>query len=107
MIELFVIFGLVLDILFTYKFLIIYKERFPKKDYTAVETNPLIRSLVRQLGIFDGIMISGGIIFCILVLLLSIIPYHWKYFLLGVYYMMVTFHLTNFLAIRRIKKVKQ
>ncbi len=103
MINQFVLFGCILDLILTYNFLSLYQKRFPKKDYTVVETNPLIRNAVRSLGLIDGIIISGIIIIAILMVLLAVLPYHWKYFLLGVYYMMVCFHLINFLSLKRME----
>lgn len=107
MIGYFVVLGLLLDLFLTYKFLNLYRLKFPKKDYLVVEANPLIRFMVRRAGLGTGMIYSGVIIMVILLWLLMVLPHHWKYFLLGVYYMMVTFHLTNFLAIRRIKGVKK
>lgn len=107
MIELFVLLGLMLDLFLTYQFLETYRQRFPKKDYTAVETNPLIRFCIRKFDLFGGMMVSGFVISIILVWLLTILPYQWKYFMLGVYYMMVTFHLLNFLAVKRLGEVKK
>lgn len=101
MINTFVMIGSLLDLVLTYKFLSLYKQRFPKKDYTIVETNPMIRYAVRSMGLLDGILISGLVILFILGILLNLIPYHWKFFLAGVYYMMVAFHLINFLALKR------
>lgn len=106
MINFFVILGLVLDLILTHNFLKLYKKRFPKKDYTVVETNPLIRHAVRNMGISEGIALSGAIILIILLVILSVIPYHWKYFLAGVYYMMVCFHLINFLSLKRMEVKK-
>lgn len=102
-IELVVMLGSVSDLILTYNFLKLYKEKFPKKDFLVVESNPLIKNRVRAKGLQEGMFQSAIIILSILIMLLHIIPIHWKYFLLGVYYMMVTFHLTNFLAIKRDK----
>lgn len=103
MITYFVMIGSLIDLLLTYNFLSLYKKRFPKKDYTAVETNPLIRHNIRSMGLSEGMAFSGVIILIILMVLLSILPYQWQYFLAGVYYMMITFHLTNFLALKKME----
>ena len=103
LIEFFILLGSFLDLTLTYHFLKIYKERFPKKDYLAVETNPLVRTLCRSRGLGDGITMSGLIIFSILIALFFFLSENFKYFLAGVYYMMVTFHLTNFLALKNLK----
>ncbi len=107
MIDYFVLLGLIFDLWLTWQFLDIYRERFPKKDYTAVETNPLIRFCVRKFGLNGGMIISGFVIMIILIWLLTVLPYQWKYFMMGVYYMMVAFHLLNLLAVKRLGEVKQ
>ena len=106
MIEYFVLLGSVIDLVLTYQFLSLYKIRFPQKDYTVVETNPLVRNLIRMLGLKDGMILSGIIILVVLMVILAYIPYHWKYFMLGVYYMMICFHLINFLSLRRMEVKK-
>ena len=106
MINLFIFMGCALDLILTKNFLELYKKRFPKKDYTVVETNPLIRNAIRSMGIRDGVIFSGVIIIMLLLVLLSMLPYHWKYFLAGVYYMMVCFHLINFLSLKRMEVKK-
>lgn len=98
--------GCILDLVLTYKFLSVYKKKFPKKDYTVVEANPLIRNAIRSLGLVDGMILSGVIILAILGMLLIILPYHWKYFLAGVYYTMICFHLVNFLSLKRMEVKK-
>jgi len=103
MINYFVMLGLLLDLILTYNFLKIYKEKFPKKDYTAVETNPLIRTAIRSMGLTEGIIFSGFIILMILMVVLKMIPYQWRYFLAGVYYMMICFHLLNLLSLKRME----
>lgn len=95
--------GLLLDLLLTYKFLGLYKKRFPNKDYTVVETNPLLRYMVRTQGLGEGIISGGGIILMVLIALIFILPSGGKHFLAGAYYMMIVFHLTNFLALNRLK----
>lgn len=95
--------GLVLDLFLTYRFLGVYRNRFPDKDYAAIESNPLIRFFIREKGLGEGIIMSGLIIFLILLVLIVYLSENWKYFLAGVYYMMVTFHLLNFLALNRLK----
>lgn len=103
MIEFFVILGLILDLILTYNFLKIYKKRFPKKDYTVVETNPLIRTAIRKMGLNEGMALSSVIMIMMLMVILKMIPYEWRYFLAGVYYMMVCFHLINFLSLKRME----
>ena len=102
----FVLLGSMLDLFLTYKYLGIYRYKFPKKDYLAIEANILVKYCCRIKGLGEGILISGTIIVSILLVLLQVLPERWKFFMAGVYYMMATFHLTNFLAIKRMKEVK-
>lgn len=107
MIDSFVMLGSILDLTLTYNYLKLYKAKFPHKDFIVIESNPLIRSLVRSKGLKEGMITSSIIILFILMAILYVSSTPWKYFLAGVYYMMVTFHLTNFLAIKRMKGGKQ
>ena len=105
LINLIVVVGFVLDIILTRVFLGVYKKRFPGKDYTVVETNILVRGLIRRFGLNQGIIISTIIILVLLGLLLRfVLGTFGKGFLAGAYYMMVFFHLTNFLALRRLNR---
>lgn len=97
------ILGSVLDLFLTYKYLGIYKEKFPKKDWTVIEANPLIKICVRMKGLGEGMLIAGTVIIAIMVVLINVLPTRWKFFLAGVLYMMNVFHLINFLAIKRME----
>ncbi len=99
----FLILGFALDLILTYKYLKIYAAKFPDKDFTVIESNPLIRFTIKQFGVGHGVAAGGVIILGILIILLKLLPVNWKFFLAGVYYMMVTFHLTNFLALKRMQ----
>ncbi len=96
------IIGCLLDLLLTYNYLRLYKKQFPNKDFAIIEANPLIRNFIRRFGLLDGVVYSGGIILFILTLLIAFLPVNGKFFLAGAYYMMVTFHLTNYLALKRL-----
>ncbi len=100
MIEYFLILGLFLDLFLTYKFLDLYRTKYKGDDYVKAEANFLIRYCIRKFGLKQGIIISGTIIFLLLLVLIAILPKEWKYFFAGVYYMMVVFHFSNFLAIK-------
>lgn len=106
-IEIALIIGLIIDLVLTYHYLKFYRERFPKKDYLVIESNPLIRSMVGRYGLVDGIVFSGFIILVILIILIAYTNTNFKFFLGGVYYMMIVFHLTNFLALKRMKGGKE
>ena len=102
-IETLVILGSFFDLILTYNYLKIYKEKFPKKDYAVIEANPLVRAFIKSKGLKEGMVYSGMIILFVLAGLLYVLPTAWKYFLLGVYYMMVTFHWSNFIALKYMK----
>jgi len=94
--------GCLLDLTLTYNYLRLYKNKFPKKDFAIIEANPLIRNMIRRFGLLDGVVYSGLIIVFILLLLINFTGVNFKFFLAGAYYMMVTFHLTNYLALKRL-----
>lgn len=97
--------GCLLDLLLTYNYLKLYKEKFPTKDYTVIEANPLIRYFIRTEGLRDGLIVSGAIILAIVAVFINLSNSEGKWFLAGAYYMMITFHITNFLAFKRLKIV--
>ena len=102
-IEIAIIVGVLLDLILTYKTLKIYKERFPDKDYTVIESNPLVRYCVRTLGLKEGVFRAGFFILPTVIIIIWLIPINWRYFLAGCYYMMVVFHLINLLALKKLK----
>ncbi len=104
-IEIVVFAGAILDLVLTYNYLRIYRRKFPDKNYIVIEANPLIRWGIRNFGLSNGVAYSGMAILFILGLLLYYLPSNAKWFLAGAYYMMVTFHLTNLLALKRMKVV--
>lgn len=100
MIEFFLYIGSILDLFLTYKYLGLYRERFPKKDWIAIEANPLIRMCVKSKGLGEGMLIAGTIILFVLAAIIHIANSNWQFFLAGVLYMMNVFHLLNFLALK-------
>ena len=91
-----------LDMLFTYKYLNLYRLRFPKHDWTKSEANPIIRFCVKQLGLNVGVVCSALIILFIIILLISYLGELAKFFLGGVYSMALVFHWINFMALKRL-----
>lgn len=106
-IEIVIIIGSILDLSLTYNYLKIYNQKFPKKDYAIIEANPLIRYCIRTLGLKEGMITSTFIILPIILLVIYLLPTRWDYFLAGCFYMMITFHLSNFLALKRMKGNKK
>jgi len=95
------IIGCILDLALTYNYLRLYRQKFPKKDFAIIEANPLIRNMIRRFGLLDGVVYSGLIILFMLSLMIVFFGINFKFFLAGAYYMMITFHLTNLLALNR------
>ena len=95
------IIGCILDLTLTYNYLRVYRNKFPKKDFAIIEANPLIRNMIRRYGLLDGVVYSGLIILFILSIMMVFTGVNFKFFLAGAYYMMITFHLTNLLALNR------
>ncbi|KKL12535.1 hypothetical protein LCGC14_2534750, partial [marine sediment metagenome] len=89
---------------FNNNYLKIYKTKFPKKDYVIIEANPLIRYCVRKLGLKEGIFRAGFFILPIVIAITYFISVNFRFFLAGCYYMMIIFHLTNLLALKRMKE---
>jgi len=93
-----------LDMYLTYCYAQEYKKRFPDRDWTIVEANPIIRNSWRKMGMDNGSLFSFFIICIILFTIIKLISENWHYFLFGIYFMMCVFHYTNFNALRRLKK---
>ena len=106
-IEAVIIVGLVIDLILTYNYLRVYRQKFPNKDFAIIEANPLIRKMIRSYGLGDGVFYSGLIIMLILLVLLKLFSENGKFFMAGAYYMMITFHLTNLLALKRMKSERR
>ncbi len=106
-IEIAIVLGSIIDLTLTYNYLKIYKEKYPEKDYAIIEANPLVRYNIRKLGLKERVFRSGFFILPILILLIYFLPINWRYFLAGCYYMMITFHLINLLALKKLKGIKK
>ena len=88
--------GLGIDMYYTHKYISLYKEKFPDKPYEQIEANPIIRFLIKKYGIACGVLFSTGLIGTLVFILLAyVFNTNWNYFLLGVYMMMIVFHLKN------------
>lgn len=93
-----------LDMFLTYRLAQAYKNKFPDKDWTTIEANPIIRNSWRKFGLKNGSLVSCAIISLILFTILQFTSENWHYFFFGIYSMMCVFHYTNFKALERIKK---
>lgn len=91
-----------LDMVFTYRFLNLYRNRFPDKDWTASEANLIIRTCVKQFGLNAGMVVASLIIFIILGLIVYFTPENVRYFIGGIYSMALVFHFINFNALKRL-----
>jgi len=105
-IEILILIGSLLDLTLTYNYLKIYSQKFPQKDYVIIEANPLIRLLIRNSGLKEGMIQSAFIILPIILIVVYFLPSNLHYFLAGCFYMMITFHLSNFFALKRLEGVK-
>jgi len=85
----------ILDNFFTYKNAIKYKKKFPEKDYTKIEINPLVRFMWKKLGLKLGGIISIPIQLIIMILLISFVEVNFLYILLGMYLMVILIHIDN------------
>jgi uncharacterized protein YacL len=96
------------DMMFTYLVLDIYRKHNLQKDYTLLEQNPIIRFLIRKSGLNIGMLISAVILFVLLNLVLKfiLISENWRYFILGVYSMMLIFHYLNLSSLKKAYNMK-
>lgn len=94
------------DLILSHIYMSNYKKQFPKGDWTLVEANPIIRYFIRKLDLDFGMIVGGIIVAVILALIINYTGNSFHFFLLGVYYMMCTFHFLNFMALRRLRKLK-
>ena len=101
------VFGLFcLDLILSHIYIGHYRKQFPKGDWTLVEANPVIRYFIRRLDLDFGMIVGGIAVAVILALILRFTGHHFHFFLAGVYYMMCTFHFLNFMALKRLRKLK-
>ena len=99
----YIIFAFILDMYLTYCYAGYYKNRNPDKDWTIVESNPIIRNFWKRFGLEIGSLLSFFVILIILSIIIEMVSSQWLYFIAGVYSMMVVYHFVNFNALRRIK----
>lgn len=102
-----IILAFILDMFLTYKYLKVYKEKYPKCDWTLAEANPILKTSLKYWGLGNGMIYGGVIIFIMLLIILALINDNWRYFILGVYYMVNTYHFVNWNALKRLKFNKE
>lgn len=90
------------DMILTYYYLDAYKTRFPKKDWTLSESNLIIRTCVKNMGLAFGLTVGAAIVGTLLIILMKFLPTNWLYFILGIYFMTNAFHFLNFQALKRL-----
>lgn len=83
----------VCDITFTYFVAKRYKLLFPKRDYTAIELNPLIKHCWKRFGLKQGTIISGLLFSIVLIALIQFLSDSGAIFALGVYSVIFALHI--------------
>lgn len=104
----FIIIGMFLiDIILTYVNVNKYKKLFPKKDYTNIELNPIVKYLWKQMGLLKGGILATLIQIIILIFIISSFDSSTLLILLGAYLVIILIHLDNFNLINQKKKGKK
>jgi len=96
-----IIFGFILDMVFTYQYLNMYKKRFPKNDYTVAEANVLLRTLIRKFGLQDGIVYGSLILGFVVVVAVNLLRIEILYMMIGFYYSVNVHHFVNNRALKQ------
>lgn len=92
------------DLWFTYSYLNKLKSR-GKGDYTQGEANVLIKFLIKKYGLKLGMVLSVLVLTSALGISLVVVKYgEYKWFLLGLYYMLTIQHFVNNNALNKLIK---
>lgn len=96
-----------IDIFFTYFNVMRYRDLFPKKDYTNMELNPLVKYLWKTLGLFYGGIIATIVQIFIIFMVVTFFNSDLLLILFGIYLVVVVIHIDNFVLIREKKRIRE
>ena len=106
MIVFMIVISFLLDMVLTFHYVKIYKELYPKNDWTLAEANPILRSCLKKWGLVDGMVYGSIMIFFLLLFIITLLSENMRYFLLGFYVMTNIQHFVNWSAMKRLKLTK-
>jgi hypothetical protein len=93
------------DLTATYFYVSTFKNKFPQLDYTALEANPILKTSWKLFGLQKGMIIGGLLVIALLSLIVLSVSEKWQYYLLGLFSMMIVYHLLNFAQLAALKPV--
>ena len=91
---------------FSYFYIKSFKQRHPKKDWSVVERNFIIRTSIKKLGLEKGMMVGGTIVFVLLGIIISLSNTNFIYFLCGMFFMVNIQHWVNLNSMKYLEKIK-
>jgi hypothetical protein len=102
-IEIIIICMCIVDLLATYNYVNTFNKKFPKLDYKTLEANPILRNSWNLWGLKLGTIIGGTIILGLVVILAFTLTINFKYYFMGVFSMMLIYHLLNWIQLTNLK----
>jgi hypothetical protein len=90
----------IIDQTFTYLNVVHYRKLFPKKDWTKMELNPIVRSMWQKFGLLKGGVISLIIQTGIIIFLLILLNKDILLILTGAYIIVTMIHIDNYILIK-------
>ncbi len=98
-----------LDMYLSHSYIGMYKEKYPKNDWTLAESNPIIRFCIRKFDLDKGMFIGGMLITFILFVVFAIARVEILYMMIGMYWAVNVQHFVNNRAMKKLitKEVKK
>lgn len=97
----------ILDMFFTYYNIRLFRKKYPEKDYSKMELNPIPKYFWNKLGLLYGGILSVIFFGLIIYLLVFKFPYDIKLILIGIYFVIIGLHLSNLSMLKKKKETKK
>lgn len=94
-----------IDLTATYNYVTTFHKKFPQLDYKSLEANPVLRKSWDIWGLNKGMIIGGIIVFLIVCVMVFTLTNEWRYFFMGVFSMMLIYHLLNWVQLSNLKPI--
>lgn len=91
-----------IDLTCSFLYISEFSKKNPNQDPSVIEANPILKKSIQTFGIKPGMILGGIITFGILILILFNIGTNGAWYLLGVYSMMLIYHILNFRLLKLI-----
>lgn len=85
-----------MDLTASFFYVSTFHAKYPDKDYTMIEANPVIKMALKLFGVTKGMLFGGAIVFGIVVLLAFSAKENLQLFMAGMLTMMNAYHWLNF-----------